>query len=124
MKLNFKISPAEREVLSVLWRDGPLSTGDLVDRLNVSQGWTRGTTRTLIARLLQKRAVTRRVDGNRHLYRAAIAEKECIRQESRNFLDRVFRGEPASMVLTLVEQTELSPEQIRRLREILDRKER
>lgn len=124
MKPAPRISPSEREVLAVLWKNAPLATAEIVDALTTSKGWSRGTTRTLLARLVRKKVVGCRVDGHRHLYRPLIAEDVCVRHESRNFLQRVFSGASADMLLTLVEETQLTPEQIQKFRDILDRKER
>lgn len=124
MKPPLRISPAERDVLSVLWKSAPLTTAEIVEALSASKGWSRGTTRTLLARLVRKKAVGCRLDGHRHQYRPLIAEKVCVRLESRGFLDRVFGGESADMLLALVEETQLTPDQIQRFRDILDRKER
>ena len=124
MKTSPRISPSEREVLAVLWKSSPLTTAEIVDALAASKGWSRGTTRTLLARLVRKKAVGCRVEANRHLYRPLVAEEACVRHESRTFLQRVFGGASADMLLTLVEETKLTPDQIRRFRDILDRKER
>ncbi len=111
-------------MLAVLWKRAPLTTAEIVEALSSSKGWSRGTTRTLLARLVRKKAVGCRLDGHRHQYRPLIEEKVCVRLESRGFLERVFAGESADMLLTLVEETQLTPDQIRRFRDILDRKER
>ncbi|MBL9138927.1 MAG: BlaI/MecI/CopY family transcriptional regulator, partial [Verrucomicrobiales bacterium] len=52
-----------------------------------------------------------------------VRREASIEQESRSFLRRIFGGEPAAMLISLVEQTDLSPEEIRQLKEILARKE-
>lgn len=124
MKPHPRISPSEREVLAVLWKNAPLSTAEIVEALASSKGWSRGTTRTLLARLVRKKAVGCRLDGSRHLYRPRIAEEASVRHESRNFLQRVFSGSSGDMVISLVEETQLTPEQIQKLRNILDKKER
>lgn len=124
MKSPLRISPSERDVLAVLWKNAPLTTAEIVEALATSKGWSRGTTRTLLARLVRKKAVGCRLDGHRHLYRPLMAEDACVRQESRTFLQRVFAGGSADMLLTLVEETKLTPEQIQRFRDILDRKEK
>lgn len=124
MKSPARISPSERDVLAVLWKHSPLTTAEIVETLAAAKGWSRGTTRTLLARLVRKKVVGCRADGHRHLYRPLIAEDTCVRHESRNFLQRVFAGASADMLLTLVEETKLTPEQIQRFRDILDRKGR
>ena len=124
MKAPPRISPSEREVLAVLWKSAPLATAEIVEALAAAKDWSRGTTRTLLARLVRKKLVGCRLDGHRHLYRPLIAEDACVRHESRSFVERVFSGASADMLLTLVEETKLTPEQIRKFRAILDRKER
>ncbi len=123
MKPPLRISPAERDVLAVLWKRAPLTTAEIVEALSSSKGWSRGTTRTLLARLVRKKAVGCRVDGHPHQYRPLIEEKVCVRLESQGFLERVFAGQSADMLLALVEETHLTPSQIQRFRDILDRKE-
>ncbi|MGE3308724.1 MAG: BlaI/MecI/CopY family transcriptional regulator [Limisphaerales bacterium] len=122
MKTPPRISPAEREVLAVLWKSAPLGTAEIVETLATSKGWSRGTTRTLLARLVRKKAIGCRLEGHRHWYRPLIAEEASVRHESRSFLQRVFSGASGDMLLTLVEETQLTPDQIQKLRAILDRK--
>jgi BlaI family penicillinase repressor len=48
----------------------------------------------------------------------------CVRQESRSFLQRVFGGEPAPMILYLVKESKLSNEEIKELKRLLTQKEK
>jgi BlaI family penicillinase repressor len=47
-----------------------------------------------------------------------------IRQESRSFLQRVFGGEPVPLLLHLVEESKLSKEDIKKLKDMLSEKEK
>jgi BlaI family penicillinase repressor len=118
------ISPTERAVLALLWSEHPLPTATIVERLGASKGWSRGTIRSLLARLVKKRAVRMlRIEGRQH-YEPLLRKEESIRQESRSFLERVFSGASADMVISMVEETRMTPEQVRKLRGILRQKER
>jgi len=64
-----------------------------------------------------------RLQGTRYLYRPKLRLEDCVRHESRSFLDRVFGGEPAAMLIQLVKQTNLAPDEIAELRRILKEKE-
>lgn len=118
------ISPTEREVLTLLWSECPLPTATIVERLGASKGWSRGTIRSLLARLVKKGAVRMIAIGDRQHYEPLLRKEESVRHESRSFLERVFAGASADMVIAMVEETRMTPEQIRKLRGILRKKER
>ena len=63
-------------------------------------------------------------DGKRNLYQALVSRDACVRSESRSFLQRVFAGDAAPMVINLVKEAKLSPEEIEELRGILNKKEK
>ncbi|MBL9137611.1 MAG: BlaI/MecI/CopY family transcriptional regulator, partial [Verrucomicrobiales bacterium] len=117
MKRHWRISVAEREVMALLWERSPLGSAEIVDSLETRKGWKPRTTRTLLDRLVAKKVVGVKADGRRNLYRPLVRREASIEQESRSFLRRIFGGEPAAMLISLVEQTDLSPEEIRQLKE-------
>lgn len=110
--------------MNLVWAAAPVPAADLIDELGRKKGWAPRTTRTLLARLVHKEALTFEKDGPRYLYRPKLRLEDCVRHESRSFLDRVFGGEPAAMLIQLVKQTNLSPEEITELRRILKEKEK
>lgn len=110
--------------MEVLWQRSPLSTPDIVGALSEKRGWAPRTIRTLLARLVRKGALALAQDGRRHVFRPKVDRESSVRRESRSFLERVFGGEPASMLISLVRQTELTSEQIQELKSILEEKER
>ena len=119
-----RISEAEREVMSVLWEKSPQSTPEIVTQLVERKGWAPRTIRTLLERLVKKRALALSLEGRRHVFRPRLDREASLRNESRSFLQRIFGGEPASMLIALVKQTELSPDEIRQLKTILEEKEK
>jgi predicted transcriptional regulator len=123
MANSLRISAAEWEVMNVVWEHPPVAAAQIVEQLARRRDWTSRTIRTLIARLVGKRALRSKVDGRRYLYWPAVDREHCIRRESQSLADRVFGGAPASLVLHLVRQTKLSPDDIRELKRILEEKE-
>ena len=124
MKPNPKISDAEWEVMSVVWNRPPAAASDIVEQLEARRGWHSRTVRTLLDRLVKKGALRIEVEGKRYLYWPRVTMQSCVRQESRSFLERVFGGEPASMLVHLVKTTKLTPEQIQELKRVLEEKEK
>ncbi|MEM6793376.1 MAG: BlaI/MecI/CopY family transcriptional regulator [Acidobacteriota bacterium] len=114
------ISDAEREVMNVLWARSPLSSFHIVQALADSTDWNPKTIKTLLSRLVKKGFLAYEKEANRYLYFPTISRQEAIRRESSSFLDRVFRGDAASMLLHFVRSTELSPEEREELKALLD----
>lgn len=122
MKHMPKISEAEWEVMKVLWERSPLTANDVVEILSTRTHWQRETIRTLINRLVQKKALGFEKKGRQYHYYPRVTEAECIRAETRSLLRR-FGGAPVEpMLAAFVEEQHLSTDQIERLRQILDGK--
>lgn len=124
MKTVVKISDAEWEVMNLIWEKSPLPASEVVDQLSAKKGWRARTIRTLLDRLVKKRALAARLEGKRYLYQSKVAAAECVRRETRSFLARVFGGKPGALLLNLAKETELSPEEIQELKRILEEKEK
>ena len=122
MKRMPKISEAEWEVMKVLWEKSPLTANEIVETLSKRTRWQRETIRTLINRLVQKKAVAFEKEGRQHHYYPTVAETECVKAETRSLLRRLRVSAIEPMLAALVEEQRLSAEQIARLKEILDGK--
>ena len=59
-----KISAAESQVMEAVWRAGPRTADEIVAEVGQPQGWGDATVKTLINRLLKKKAlISERSDG-------------------------------------------------------------
>src|SRR5688572_203075 len=119
MSAQPQISDAEWEVMKALWEQSSVTAGELCQRFSSSRQWHLKTIRTMLTRLIRKRAVGTRVkDGARH-YFAQVPREECSLHATHSFLDRVFDGALAPMVAHLVSQRALTDEEKRELKKIL-----
>jgi len=110
--------------MQVLWENAPLPVSAIVRELESRKGWRSSTTRTLLRRLVQKGAVGVQEGQRPSLYEPLLPQTECARSESRTLLERFFGGNPVELLVHLVEETPLSPEDVKRLRQVLRRKEK
>ena len=106
----------------VLWNQSPVTETEIVERLTAAKGWSSSTARTLLRRLVKKGAVTLDPQNRPYQYKPEVSRAECVQRESESFLRRVFSGEPASMLLHFVERTNLSADDVKRLKRVLSRK--
>ncbi len=124
MKRPVKISEAEWEVRNVVCPNPPVPASEVVGQLSEKKSWAPRTIRTLLDRLVKKGALRVDLEGKRYLYQPKVTMQDCVRDASRSFVERVFGGAPASMLIHLIQQTELTPEEIKELKSILSQKEK
>jgi BlaI family penicillinase repressor len=94
-----------------------------VEALADATQWKPKTIKTLLNRLVQKKALGFKKIGKAYEYYPLIDEDQCVRSESRSFLSRVYGGALAPMLATFLENEKLSTEEIDNLKQILDSKE-
>ena len=117
-----RISQAEWEVLNVLWEHPNATAREVHAAMAATKDWNQKTVGTFLTRLVDKGVAAVRIDGRAFRYRARASREKSVTRESESFLQRVFRGAAGSMLAHFCEQTELTPEEIARLEEILRRK--
>ena len=120
MKKVPRISETEWQIMKIVWSKGQCTANEILDALNAGEAWHPKTARTLIGRLVKKRALTYKEEGRAYIYRPGIAEQEAVAHYSQSFLDRVFDGAVAPMLAHFVRNRRLSPGDLQQLREVLD----
>jgi predicted transcriptional regulator len=63
--------------------------------------------------------VTHRQEGRAFVYRAAIAEQEASRSEIRHVLSRFFGNSHERLLLSVLGDGEIDPEELRRLKQAI-----
>jgi predicted transcriptional regulator len=116
------VSKAELEVLKVLW-DRPSSTVREVNAALRQQGRDQAytTVQTLLQRLEAKGCVASDKSGPAHVYRAAVSRDDLLNHRLRELAEQLCDGTASPLLQALVERSRLTSEEIRQLREMLDR---
>jgi BlaI family penicillinase repressor len=121
MKRPPKISETEWEVMRVVWGHHPITAADIIARLTAADAsWHPKTARTLLARLVEKKALDYEPRGRAYVYEPRVSEAECIAAASGSFLERVFGGSLKPMLVHFIEQRRLTREELDELRALLD----
>ena len=106
---QIRISDSEWKIMKVLWNsESALTLGEIIAALGEDSHWSYTTVRTLIVRLEGKGAVMADKTTGVYRYSAALDEKECIGEEVRSFISRVFDDRPSKLVASLVKDGEIS----------------
>lgn len=114
-----KISGAESHIMEAIWTQGPMTAEDIVQTVGPAQEWGEATVKTLINRLLKKKALISERAGGRALYRALVTREEYVTGESQGLLDRLFGGQLAPLVAHYAQHRDLSPTEVERLKKLI-----
>lgn len=111
---------SELEILAVLWRRGPSTVRDVFEAIAAR----RRAGYTTILKLMQimhgKRLVTRDERQRSHVYAAAIAEDKTQRNLLRELLDRAFGGSKQKLLMSALDATRATPDELEAVRALLD----
>ena len=106
--------------MDALWAKSPLTADEIVATVAGPQGWGEATVKTLINRLLKRKAIrSERIDG-RVRYVPLLAREDYVQAESQGLLDRLFEGRLTPLVAHFAEHRALKPDEVKRLRKLLE----
>jgi BlaI family penicillinase repressor len=114
-----RITEAEAKVMEALWRSSPLTAEQVIAEVAAGEGWSQTTVKTLLSRLLAKKAIAAKRDGRKYLYRPRVAREDYVAAESRDLLDRLFAGKLAPFIAQFSDRHDLSKEEIEELRKLV-----
>ena len=114
------LGPLEMRVLGLLAEGEPQSVGDLRARLDTKLAYT--AVMTVLSRLHEKGLVVRVKDGNRYLYSPASRAPKVKGGILGRVRRALFPDGDARPLLALLEEEELSRDDLRALREVIDRR--
>ena len=121
MKSIPRISDAEWEVMRIVWEQYPITSNEVIAQLGATnRKWHPNTTRTLIARLVKKKALATELQGRAYGYTPCVSEEECVAHASESFLTRVFGGSLEPMLAHFVTRQHVARQDLAQLRRLLD----
>jgi predicted transcriptional regulator len=118
--LEIRFTPRELDIMSVLWERGPSTVSEVRDALADALAYT--TVLTLLRVLEEKGHVTHTAEGRAHRYAPCVERHAAGRSALRRITKRLFGGSPELLLTRLVEDANLTEEELRRMRDLLDRR--
>jgi predicted transcriptional regulator len=109
----------ELEVMAVLWEMGSGTVGEVRDRLSTDLAYT--TVLTILRNLEAKGFVSHEEQGRAHRYFPRVARQTAQRSALGRLVNTLFHGSPQQLLVRLVEDRALSPEELRRIARTLSR---
>lgn len=117
------LSENEWYIMQVLWEKSPRSLREICEALRPVKGWTRHAVISFLKRMEGKGAVSVDESGKVREYRALWDREKTVREETSSVLQRVYGGDLLLMVSNAVKGQELTEEERRQLKQLLDEME-
>ena len=113
----------ELRFLQFIAQHGPLTAGQVAERLGAELGLARSTVLTVMERLRRKRHLTRRQKDGVFVYASATSYEQVMRTAVGQFVDRALSGSVSPFVAYLSERADVSEDELEELRRIVRRLE-
>lgn len=114
------LSDGEWKIMNSLWESGESTITELTVRLEKETGWDKHIIITMLGRMEKKEAVAHRQGGRAKVFYPLVSREEVSMQETRGFLEKVYRGSLGMMVNAMVADQALSEQEIQELYDILE----
>jgi predicted transcriptional regulator len=111
----------ELRLMEVIWRNERATVAEVVNALAPPR-LTYSTVLTTLRTLEQKGHLTHEEEGRAFVYRPSIQRTEAAKSAIRHLLDRFFGSSPGALAVTLLDDTRLSDDDLRQIKQILARK--
>lgn len=116
MRISF--TDRELDVMAVLWERGSATVAEVRERLPDDLAYT--TVLTVLRTLEEKGHVGHRGEGKAHRYFPLVERRVAGRSALTRLIDTVFNGSPELLLTQLVSDRELSDDELKRLRKLMD----
>lgn len=115
-----RIFDSELKIMELIWEQEPVSAKELSLLAAENIGWNKNTTYTVIKKLVEKGYIKREEPG---FVCTSLVSKENIRKsEAQELVDKLFGGSKKALFSALLEDEELSAEEISELRRMIEGK--
>ena len=120
-KESERLTPLETEIMNVLWEVSPATVQTVQRLLRRELAYT--TVQTMLNVLVRKKKARRTLKDRAYYYRPAVKRDQVAGSAAKDLIDRLFGGSAESLVMSLVESRQLTPEKLARLQRMLKARE-
>ncbi len=114
------LAKSELEIAQVVWNLGKATVRAVMDAMPPDRDLDFKTVQTYLRRLEEKGYLSATQEGRANVYRAKVRPKTVVREMVGDFMERVFQGDPVPFVQNIIQEQGMKPEDIERLRTLLD----
>lgn len=120
-----RLTPSEFDIMDTVWSAGERTITEIMNNVNSAKGrnLTRSTIQVQVGRLEEKGWLSHRQEGNKFIYSATVPRSEASSAIAFDIGNRIFGGSCVELVKAFFSRSEITPDEIRQLRELIDKYE-
>lgn len=113
------LTDGEARLMAVLWAQGRATVADVQAGLKGGHKVTYSTVQTMLRILETKGYVVHEKVGRAFIYRPILDERQARRRALRHIVSRLFDNSPSLLVLNVLEDERIPPDELERLKQII-----
>lgn len=117
------LGETEMEILNHVWELGEASVSDVRERILEYRDIAYTTVMTIMKNLADKNYLKYRKKGLSYIYSSAVKPEEVKSGLVDHLVNKVFQGSPKNLVQTLVQSENLTEEERREIKKMIDKLE-
>lgn len=115
-----KLFDSEMKIMEMIWDHEPVTAKELSLIAQDEIGWNKNTTYTMIKKAIEKGYVKREEPD--FVCTSLISRAEVSKSETRGLIDRLFGGSKKALFSALLEDEELTADDLAELREMIEKR--
>lgn len=119
---NSSLGPLEADIMQVVWKIQKATVQDVYDELSKDRNIAYNTVMTVMTRLAQKGVLKRQKDGRAYMYFPETTKNEVGKGMLQYVIDKIFGGAKVPVISQLLNETDLSEEELDALRKLVEKK--
>lgn len=114
-----RLTNVELELMTILWSLGEGNVAQVIEALPAERALAYTSVSTILRILESKHFVSARREGRGHVYKPTIGKNDYEARAVKDVVNRVFQGVPVAMVRQLLENVQMSDDDVRELRKLV-----
>ena len=115
-----KLYDSEIKLMEIIWQSEPVSAKAVSLRAEAEIGWNKNTTYTVIKKLIDKGYIKRTEPG--FICTSLIQKSDVAKSEATELVDKLFAGSKKALFSALLEDEQLSDNELAELRALIDKR--
>jgi predicted transcriptional regulator len=117
-------TPAELEVLQILWQQGPSTVRQVMEQLGAQRPRGYTTVMSLMEVMYDKGMLSRKQQGRAYVYAPRKKQAETLGKMLHDLLRRAYQGSSSALVSHLLDQASPDAAELREIRRMIENHER
>jgi predicted transcriptional regulator len=114
------LTDAESRIMAVLWRLKRATVTEVVAALSARRAVSYSTIQTILRILENKGYVAHDKEGRAFVFHPIVDERQARRRALRHLIGRLFNGSPSELVLNVLDDEQIDPEELRRVKALIE----